>query len=295
MKQFAFILIVWIAVACETLAQIPNSGFENWALSGSCLHPQGWSCINEWMGTTENCYSMSRSDDHYPVSIGSYSIKIENNVSILPDLGAAGMVWTGDSTGFGTDNPVFPIAGHPTSLCGYYKFIPENGDTMDIHFVFYKNGVEVTSGRLMGKAPVPDWTPFKIPVTSPDYPAADSARIMMSSFYSDSQLIHGNSVLYVDNLSFDALISSTEDKIVQKTFFRFYPNPADNRVTLKFNKTINDRMLIEMYNQLGILVLSEMHDQNQQDIIIADLSEGIYMVTINSKKFSGKQKLIIYR
>jgi hypothetical protein len=295
MKYSAFILIVLTTVAGKISAQIPNGGFENWALSGNCWQPQGWAGMNDWMGLTENCYSMSRSDDHYPPSVGNYSIKIENNVSVLPDWGAAGMIWTGDSTGFGTDSPAFPVSGHPTFLRGYYKFLPQNGDSMDIHFQFYKNGVEVVGGKLIGTATVTDWTSFKIPVSDPDYPEVDSARIMISAFYSDSFTLHGNSVLYVDNLSFDTLISSVDEKASQFTVLKLSPNPAGNTVALNLNKKVTGEMVLDIYNQIGVLVRSEKLKQNQKSINTADLREGMYYVVLLTKDITVKQKLVIQR
>jgi len=295
MKRSILMLILLIAVAMSAEAQIPNNGFENWTTAGTCLQPKGWACINDWMGSTENCYSMSRSTDHYPASVGSYSIKIENTISIWPDYGAAGLVWTGDSTGFGTDNPAFPITGHPTSLCGYFKFIPEFGDTMDIHFALYKNGMEVTSGRLTGNASVSEWTPFIIPVTDPEYSAADSARIMMSSFFADHFIVYGNSVLYVDNLSFDNLISSTDDRDSQSISFNLSPDPAGAFVMLNFNSTFHERIFVNIYSPAGVLIKSALLDQDQKKINISDLSEGIYVLAVKSKDMTGRQKLIIQR
>jgi hypothetical protein len=288
--------MILIASAIEIQAQIPNNGFENWSTSGNCLIPQGWGCLNDWMGETENCYSVSRSQDHYPSSIGSFSIKIENRVSILPDAGAGGMVWTGDSTGFGTDQPVFPIIGHPTSLCGYYKFLPENGDTMDIHFVLYKNGVDIAGGKLLVRTAVPEWTAFSIPVTNPEYEDAESARILMSSFNADNfPALHGNSVMYVDNLSFDVLITTSDESNNSNAFFRLSPNPADDAVRFIFSRSVNNSATLEIYNQIGVKVRSEKLKQNQQTINTAGLSEGIYFVVLTSRDYTCNQKLIIQR
>jgi hypothetical protein len=294
MKRSVLVLLLPIAFAIESQAQITNGGFENWTSSGSCMQPQGWACINDWMGLTENCYSMSRSDDHYPASIGSFSIKIENRVDLLPDWGAAGMVWTGDSTGFGTDNPAFPITGHPLSLCGYYKFLPQNGDTLDIHFVLYKNGVELVQGRLIRTTAATAWTSFNIPVSDPNYPGADSARIMMSAFYSDSFTLHGNSVLYIDNLSFDNLVTSAEKQTMDQSLFNVFPNPATDYIMLNFNKICNEEIQLEIYNSNGVLVKSLLVKPNQPAINIADQSNGIYLLVAKTTNASGVQKLIIH-
>ena len=289
---FLFLLII-IVCATEIRAQIPNNGFEVWDASGNCLQPSGWACINDWLGDTQNCYSMSRSGDHFPVSVGSYSIKIENTPSIFPDLGAAGLVWTGDSTGFGTDQPAFRIIGHPASLRGYYKFLPENGDTMDIHFAFYKNGVEITSGRFSQSTITADWKSFNIPVSSPDYPEADSARIMIGSFNSENPVVYGNSILYIDNLSFDNLIGSVGETVSGNEFFSLYPNPAKDIIHFGVNERLNDDIQVDIFTLTGVKIKSEIMKQMQSDINIADLCPGVYFIVLRNTKISGTRKLIV--
>jgi hypothetical protein len=295
MKPTFLLFLILFVCATAMRAQIPNSGFEVWNASGNCLQPLGWACINDWLGDTQNCYSMSQSDDHYPVSVGSYSIKIENTPSVFPDLGAAGLVWTGDSSGFGTDQPAFPIIGHPTSLRGYYKFLPENGDTMDIHFALYKNGVEVTSGRLVSSTAVTNWTSFKIQVSSPDYPEADSARIMMSSFNAEGEMVYGNSVLYVDNLSFDNLIFSVGEKVTDNSRFGLYPSPAFNTVHVIFADAITDDFTLEIYCQSGVRVKSLQLQNPEQEINVSGLNPGVYLFVVKGTGFIGTQKLVVIR
>lgn len=294
MKKAVLFFMIFIASAIKTQAQIPNNGFEHWTVSGSCLQPEGWAGINDWLGLTENCYSMSRSEDHYPETLGNYSIKIENRIELLPDPGAAGLVWTGDSTGHGTDDPAFPITGHPTTLCGYFKFLPQNGDTMDIHFSFYKNGIQVTGGKFQESATVTGWSPFVIPVSNPVYPDADSARIMISSFNADNASFYGNSVLYIDNLSFDHLIASpVQEAPAHNSFFKLYPNPVTNKSVLNIDKTIREDLVFEIYNIAGVMVRSGILKQSCQQINTRDLTKGIYMVVVKSKNITGIQKLII--
>jgi hypothetical protein len=63
--------------------------------------------------------------------------------------------------------------------------------------------------------------------------------------------------------------------------------------------TINDANVtgkeIKIYNINGKLVSSEILKENQQQINIGDLSNGIYLVEIKSKEWTEKQKLIIQR
>ncbi|PIY05959.1 MAG: hypothetical protein COZ21_03585, partial [Bacteroidetes bacterium CG_4_10_14_3_um_filter_31_20] len=57
----------------------------------------------------------------------------------------------------------------------------------------------------------------------------------------------------------------------------------------------NADLTLNIYNVMGALIKSETLKQNQQQINTKDLSNGIYLVEIKSKEWSGKQKLIIQR
>ena len=82
---------------------------------------------------------------------------------------------------------------------------------------------------------------------------------------------------------------------VAKENISVYPNPATSNLTLNFNNRNNADLTLNIYNITGELVSSEILRQNQQQINISDLSNGIYMVEIKSNGWSEKQKLIIQR
>lgn len=291
MKKNSMFFLFLIALTINTTAQIPNNGFENWATAGNCLQPQGWAGINDWLGLTENCYGMSRSTDHYPASIGSYSIKIENNTSILPDPGAYGLIWSGDSTGRGTDQPVFPITGKPASLCGYYKFTSQNGDSMRIFIMLYKNGTEVSQAGLISLVSVAVWTPFTISI--PAYTDADSARIMISTFNADKIETppHGNSVLYIDNLSFDNLISSLPEQSSENALINLFPNPTQGRFTINSNRRLNS---VIVQNMLGEIIYTiPKNGSASNEIDLSDQPKGIYFVKVYTGERSYSEKLVV--
>ncbi|NTW33364.1 MAG: T9SS type A sorting domain-containing protein, partial [Bacteroidetes bacterium] len=77
--------------------------------------------------------------------------------------------------------------------------------------------------------------------------------------------------------------------------FELFPNPASDNVVLKFNNLGNENLQLNIYNIIGVMVRSEALKQKQQKINIGDLNNGVYMVEIKSKEWSGKQKLIIQR
>lgn len=288
MKKFTFILTVLVAMAIKTNAQIPNNGFENWKTVNSYDTLSGWGSTNYL--SAGSFYAVTKSIDHYPATVGNYSIRIENNTALLPKLSGYGIALTG---AFGAGkNPVFPIIGHPTSLTGYYKYAPQNGDTMTIDIRLFLNGIEIFKESFYQGDLTSYWTSFNI--TFPIYANADSAYIAMSpTLMENLQKIHGNSVLYIDNLNFDNLISSVPEQSVKNTLFNFYPNPASDIVTLKTGNTDNAYMALNIYSVIGTLVKSEILGQNNRQINIGDLSNGIYMITIKSKDTTKTEKLVI--
>jgi hypothetical protein len=74
-----------------------------------------------------------------------------------------------------------------------------------------------------------------------------------------------------------------------------YPNPASDIVTMNIDNTDKADLTLNIYNIIGALVKSEIIKQNQQQINVGDLDNGIYMIEIKSKEWIENQKLIIKR
>ena len=290
MRKFAIVPAVLIAMAITTNGQIPNSGFENWTTVGSYENPTGWATMNAV--STGPFYSCTKSTDHFPASVGNYSLRLENNTSLTQQTGGFGIAVT---NAFDHPfKPAFPIIGHPTRLCGYFKYNALNNDTMFVKVVFFNNGIMVYNQDTIATN-TPTWTPFSM--TFPSYTSADSATIIISAFYANgpTDVPNGNSVLYIDNLSFNNFITSVPESTFKNPLFSLYPNPAADIVTLNIDGTSSADITLNIYNVLGALVKTEMLFHNQQQIDISDLKNGIYIFEIKSKELTGKHKLIIER
>jgi len=290
MRKFTIILIVLFALTIKTNAQIPNSGFENWTTVNGYDSLSGWGSLNYL--SKGSFYAVTKSIDHYPTTVGAYSVRIENNKALLSNYSGVGCINTG---GFGPKHPVFPITGHPTNLTGYYKFTPQNGDTMGIVIRLYLNGVQVTHNELTSTVSESNWTSFNISIDS--YTSADSAFISISpsNFDGNVEKIHGNSVMYVDNLNFDNLITSISEQTSENTAFSLYPNPASDIVTLNIDNRNDADLTMYVYNVIGTLVKSETLKQNTRQINIGDLSNGVYVVSIKINDRTENKRLIIQR
>lgn len=293
MKKTLLLTTVLIAMTINLKAQIPNNGFENWTTVGSYENPTGWNNCNSYSAGT--VFPVTKSSDHYPVSVGNHSIKIENHIP-LSNCSTYGFAQTNNNNNPCT--PAFPITGHPTNLCGYYKCFPQNNDTIQIGLMLFQNGVWIAGAEFITTNTVSNWTSFNIPISA--YINADSATIVLAAFYNDTTCgfpfgPFGNSVLYVDNISFDNLITSVSEQTSENTTFNLYPSPASDIVTLNIANASNADFTLNIYNLIGKLIKSEKLQQNQQPINIGDLSDGVYFVEIKSKEWSQKQKLIIQK
>lgn len=74
-----------------------------------------------------------------------------------------------------------------------------------------------------------------------------------------------------------------------------YPNPANDIVTVNIDRNSNIDLTLYIYNIMGSLVKTETLKQNQQQINISELRNGIYILKIKYKRVIEKQKLIIQR
>lgn len=293
------ILIVFFALTTKnTFAQIPNAGFENWITVGNSIAPTSWYSFYSLIDSTGNYFPVTKSTDHYPANIGSYSARITNDTAIW-NTGISPAYLLGWGTLFSTqlnDKPLFPITGHPIALCGYYKFLPENGDTMNIDLHFYQSGVEITSGTFQSYIAAPSWTSFKFFVDDTLYSNVDSARIGISACNeakNGSLGPLGNSVLYIDNLSFDNPLVTGFSQINEASNVSVYPNPLNDKLTIIIKTNDYKQVNLKIFNALGQQVFAQEIFNDTETIDISNFSEGIYFARLTSDNQTFYEKKII--
>jgi hypothetical protein len=283
------LFIMLFAFATATVpAQITNSGFENGTTVGSYEEPYPWGTSNA--ACSGPFYPVTKSTDHYPAAVGNYSARLENNTALGLSYCAMGVVGTGQYP-----HVKFPITGHPNGLTGYYKFSPLNNDTMTIRLKVFNGMSMVANAVLQSTAAAVNWTSFNITLSI--YATADSASITCAAYNPSSihSMPQGNSVLYIDNFNFDNLITSVAGQNDVNNAFSLYPNPASDMLTLNIEgEKINEQVII-IYNMMGVMVKTEIIKQNQQQINLGDLSNGVYNVALKSKDLTVNKRLIIQK
>lgn len=302
MKKVTIILSVLIAMTIKTTAQIPNSGFENWTTVGNYQDPTFWGSTNSY--STGPFYAVTRSTDHYPVAVGNYSVRIENNTALSPHFSGRGFVSTGPpppSPDFRL--PAFWPSGNP-SLTGYYKFAPLNGDTMLIQIHLFRFGSTVFSGAFATTASAPNWTSFNIPI--PPFLLADSGSIILAAYYANGfdYLPHGNSVLYVDNLNFDSLITSvplSSSEVPSKfSLAQNYPNPFNPSTTIEFELPRSSFVKLVVVNVLGQEVATLLGKQlvpgrYRETFNAINHSSGVYFYKLQTSEVPIVKKMLLLR
>jgi hypothetical protein len=251
------------------------------------MEPVGWASTNPY--SASSYYATTRDTSHYPASIGSYSVRMQNNPSLAPNLEALAGAQTGNDI-TQSNEPSFPIIGHPNSLTGSYKFIPQNGDTMCIRIRLYLLGSTVSDTTFMSTATMLSWASFNIVL--PGYPVADSGQITMTAFNIDNNdsipTAHGNSVLYVDNLNFDNLITTGITQANETNDITVYPNPASDKLNITVAGN-NNETRVKILNALGQQVILQPIFENVTTLDISQFEEGIYFVQV----LSGDQLLYV--
>ncbi len=279
---------------------IINGGFENW-------FPYSFNELQDW---------------HYPkfvpagFSNGAEQPVVRQVLFANPDDHAAeisvyehGGERSTFSMGYG--NPGFkytqgiPVHHRYESLNGYYQYDPENGDSMNIRVTLFNNDQRIAYGSFTSGKPVTSgFIPFDIPINynQPDGVIPDSAGII---FAPASERSNGVSKLLVDKVSFDGIRKAVEDSTTAVSIqviytgkeIRVYPNPAQNMLTIEFEKANNERTTLQLYNLAGILVSEENYGSGQPrySMPVAGLSGGIYLLRVSIGNEIYNRKISVIR
>ncbi len=74
-----------------------------------------------------------------------------------------------------------------------------------------------------------------------------------------------------------------------------YPNPATSTIQVKVGQSGVNDLKICIYNAMGVPVLTEETLQNEPEMNISNLTNGIYLLQVKTDKYVGIQKLIIQK
>ncbi len=285
--------------------QVPNGSFENW--SGDTLNPDGWFTLNS-ITQDYPTYGTTRTTDAFD---GTYALKlVSGKVDAtplgFPSIDTTAVAAIGNLTQQGPQDGI-SFTDRPEKVSFYYKYSPGTYpvgivDTGQVYVKFTRQGSGVGEGifQFYGNS-VTQYTYAEIPINWWSQDEPDSLTIDISSsttgFSTCNVCDFANQIgseLIIDKMKFVYPTGINNAKGLNN-LTNIYPNPASNKITLDINHLNNSDSKINIYNVTGKLIRVETLSQNQQQIDIGDLSNGIYIVEIKTKEWIEKQKLIIQR
>jgi len=242
-------------------------------------------------------YSCTKSTNHNPANVGSYAMRLENNTSLSQMQGGWGIAVT---NAFDYPfKPAFALPTKPTIFCGYYNFTSLNNDTAWLKLIVFNQGVIVGDVNVKLAHGSGNWGSFQYVINYGMYSGpVDSATLIVAAFYPSTPTDgpNGNSILFVDNLSFQKLVVfGEEENDITTTEIRVFPNPAANLLTLDFGKEPEPSTVARIISVTGETVMELIANEQRLELGIQMLENGIYILEIQTKFGSTWQKIIIQK
>lgn len=255
---------------------LPNNSFETWTYE-TIEQPTAWFSFDQMLyPQTQNAYVTKSST----ASSGSYSIQIEttfeNLLLSVPSIATNGFFDPAlDSVVGGT-----PFIAQPAQMSGMYQFNASLTDTAWVYVDFWNATSGLHNMYIDTLLDASAWTPWNIDLTFTEAP--DSVLIY---FWGGQNL---GSTLLVDAIQFTGGDVSVSENISE--VFKIYPNPANQEVTVLFDKAD----IIRIFNAAGVLVESyNVNQNNMKTISTANYENGVYLIQLIDQGKVSVEKLIV--
>ena len=279
---------------------VPNGNFENW--SSLTFHRlDGWSYqdfydFGYYTSEDSGCVYQYPEPFH-----GNYAMQLGTRTVDGHILDGSGDVSTQPQPNTG-NGPDFALNHRPAMLTGYYRFFPQNGDTLNVGFFIYKNGAVVGTGNFRTNQLVSNYTYFSAlcNYSGTTYIVPDSASIEIRTQGNNAM---GLSRAIIDYLAFDGYVpADTVLSVVPLSanfVFDVYPNPANNKIVVKYTGTLGTTDYLKIYDLLGSEVYetetSNSFGEVEKELDLSKLECGVYFITLKSGSFFATNKIIVER
>lgn len=309
MKKFTFILTVLIEMTITSKAQYSNATLNGaWFLYQTPLSPyndsllclvfDGNGNITDWDGfgsITGSNYSVNTSG----VITGTLVIVGKGSMPLVGQLSSQNI---GDLLADGTNFVLSRISNQgalTSSITGILS--TDNCGQKTVTITLDNQGIVTSTTGLNAPVSGRIYADLGVFVGHFKTGASDSwDEFSIKGYYSNNTL-NGEVVLDATSCGKTSvqLIRKDATSIISvnsnATKIEIFPNPTNDIITIQMNKVNIDLVEINLFNVTGNLVKSKKLKQNQQQINVGDLGNGIYMVEIKSKEWTEMQKLIIKR
>ncbi len=256
---------------------IPNSGLESWTFPFPFEDPTDWATLNviSYLGGP---ISTTKSSDAHS---GSFSAKSESFEADISGSGTmdtlAGIMFIG-SIDFASQSSIQGMAFNykPDSLIVWTKSNLLSGDSSAIQVSLTKWNAatmtqdQIAQGFYLEEQSSSSFKRVSIPLMYNSTEAPDTMAIFVLSGISS---IHPGSAIWVDDFSFVYNSASVEE--IGGLSCSFFPNPADNALTISAEKDEN----IEVFTAAGVKVDAFVLFQNEtKQLNTAAYPSGFYFL-----------------
>lgn len=318
MKRLAFLGMMILGVLSSfSQTTVPNYGFENWSTyNGMIKVPDNWFVETITNSITDESgfhiisvvSSASQTTDSYA---GNYALKLSNIFAYSGNLRGATHTFSPNQI----ENkegiqPAFPVFVKHQTLNGYYKFIPQNGDSCQFFVLMYNHNYKnqqtqnVLGGGVADKGGSHTYIPFSLNISYYDggINIPDSACISLGAFRmfdpTNGQQLQplGLSELFIDNISFDGFITdiNTIKSKLEKVILS--PNPASSvlKIEMLLKESTYKISLFDLNGRLVKEIANEKLEGRQNiDVNVEDLSSGAYLLLISTDEGYYSKKVVI--
>jgi hypothetical protein len=288
------------ACAFASAQSLPNAQFENWGtdidgtdslLGWSSNHDAYQGSVPQWLYKNTSPYSGNYAANINSVGFGFTQQPI-NGVLANGKADIRNEIIDHYYRGGGGS----PVAGKPTSLDGYYRYIGQGDHGMASVVLFKYNsstGMRDTVGKgSMLFTPASTWTPFTITINDL-MPSVIPDSILTVFWASDTANPSPYRELYLDQFVLNTPTSVEEiENIVSSVF----PNPAGNEAWIRFESFKTGEAKLELFNTQGQLIRTIVEDiqtgVHHTRIDLSTLSSGLYYYSLTLPGSSGGGKII---
>ncbi len=295
MKKYSIFGVAVICFSITAIAQIPNSGFENWTTVKTYSNPTGWGTMNN-ATTLANVYTATKGTPGDP---GSAYLKLTSKTvgsTVVNGIAVSGVL---DSL---TMQPKsgFSISTRPAKLIGKWQHMISGSSqgAVQITLTRWDKGagkrVTVGAGSLTLSGMAMSWAAFSVPITYSEISFPDSCIIVLKA--SGSKPANGD-YLWVDDLAFSGTVSGIENQVSFVNNLTIFPNPVKDFLDINLTVNTPQVIVIEMTDLTGKLIYTKNigYTQNEvnQHVDLNGVSKGTYLLNIIGSQRTEIRKIIV--
>lgn len=283
------------AFACIAVAQIPNSGFENWTNMGAYENPDGWGTLNNTT-TMASVYTVTKAT---PGSPGNFYMKITSKTVGTAVAGGIAVSGRLDSM---TMQPIsgFAFNQRPANFTGKWQHMIYGSSqgsvlaTLTRWDIGLNQRVTVATASVTLSGMAMSWANFSLPFSYTDGAFPDTCIIVLKASGSNPT---NNDYLWVDNLAFTGAVAAIENQNSLSGGVQLYPSPARDIFTVELNLKSTQRISIELTDLTGKAVICNYLTVNsgktKHVLNISMLSKGVYILKVAGESGSELKKVVI--